>query len=270
MNMEDLLVAFNEDKGLDIATDFMMTLTLISVRIQAFLYLSPFFTRRAMLRVVRVGFILALTIILLPATYETVRNTPDFRQQFLALTIKELVIGLVLGLVMWMPVRGLELTGVLLDTQRGNTQAMSMEMVFGAQSTATAVFLLQLFTGYFFAVGGFRIIQTTLFRSAEIWPFTEAMPLFDPKNIFMMVDLAGVLIFSAVALAIPIAALMFLADIVIAIIAKGAPSLNALTFGMPVKSFIMSIMLFFYVEIAYPRIMIELERSLEMVRNLLP
>jgi type III secretion protein T len=270
MNMQDLLLAVEQGEGLDIATDFLMAITLISVRIQAFLYLSPFFSRRAMLRVVRVGFILAMTIILLPATFETVRNTPDFQQQFLALTFKELIVGLVLGFLMWMPVRGLEFTGVLLDTQRGNTQAMGTEVVFGGQSTPTAIFLLQLFTGYFFAVGGFQIIQTTLFRSAEIWPFTKAMPLFEPKNVVLMVDLAGVLIFSAVALAIPIAALMFLADIVIALIARNAPTLNALIFGMPVKSFIMCIMLFFYIEIAYPRIMIELERSLEMVRNFLP
>jgi type III secretion protein T len=269
MTPEELFLAVDQGEGLDIATDFVMTLTLISVRIQAFLYLSPFFSRRAMLRIVRMGFIIGMAIILFPATFETVRATQDLRQSFLALVAKEFIIGLVLGVVMWMPVRGLELTGTLLDTQRGSMQAQGLEVVFGGQSTPTAIFLLQLFTGYFFAVGGFQIVQMTLFKSAEIWPFTEALPPFDEGTVFLLVELAGVLFFSAIALAIPISALMLLADIVIAFIAKNAPTLNALTFGMPVKSFIMCIMLFFYLEIAYPRIMADLERALELVRNLL-
>jgi type III secretory pathway component EscT len=37
-------------------------------------------------------------------------------------------------------------------------------------------------------------------------------------------------------------------------LAKSAPTLNALTFGMPVKSAILLIMLLFYIEIAFPHV----------------
>lgn len=86
---------------------------------------------------------------------------------------------------------------------------------------------------------------------------------------FKMVELTGVLFFSAIVVAIPIAALMMLADIIIAFLARSAPTLNALTFGMPVKSFIMCIMLFFYLDIAYPRLIAQLEGALEQVQRIL-
>ena len=269
MTPEDLIRAVNQGEGLDLAQDVIMTLTLISVRMQAFLYLSPFFSKTAMARIVRAGFIVALSIILFPPTFITIRLDPDFRNFFFILVLKEILIGLVLGVMMWMPIRGLDLTGTLLDTQRGSTQAMGSDAVFGGQTTTTALFLLQIFSGYFFAVGGFRLIQNTLFRSAEIWPFTEALPLIEPVMIYKLVDLAGSMFFTAIALAIPISALMLLADIVISFLTKSAPTLNALTFGMPVKSFILSIMLFYYLDIAYPRIMIELDGALAVVQDLM-
>lgn len=254
--------------GLNIVIELLMAITLVSVRIQAFLYLSPFFNRMAMMRIVRLGFILALSIILVPQTYETIQDTPDFQKKFLALVIKEFVIGLVCGAVMWMPVRGLELTGVILDTQRGNMQALTQEPVLQAQTTPTAVFLLQMFSGYFFASGGFRLVETTLFKSAEIWAFTDPFPEWDEETLFLLVELTGILLFSAVAFALPIAGLMILADIVIAFIARSAPTLNALTFGMPVKSFILMIMLFFYMEIAYPKLIHELSNALQHIENI--
>ena len=269
MTPEDLIRAVNQGEGLDIAQDVIMTLVLISVRMQAFLYLSPFFGRSAMSRTVRAGFVLALSIVLFPTTFSTIRFDPDFREVFFGLVFKEILIGLILGVVMWMPVRGLDLTGTLLDTQRGSTQAMGSDVVFGGQTTTTAVFLLQVFSGYFFAVGGFRLIQNTLFRSADIWPFAEPLPLIDPNTVYKLVELAGAMFFTAIALAIPISALMLLADIVISFLARSAPTLNALTFGMPVKSFILSIMLFYYLDIAYPRIMTELDSALAVVRDLM-
>lgn len=269
MSPEAIFQAVNDGEGLDIATDFVMAMTLISVRMQAFLYLSPFFSKRAMLRTVRVGFILALSIILFPPTFETIQASPDFQQQFLGLVFKEFLIGLVLGVVMWMPIRGLDLTGTILDTQRGSMQAQGLDVVFGGQTTPTAIFLLQVFSGYFFAAGGFQIVEATLFRSAEIWPFTSVLPPFSEETVFRLVELAGILFFTAVALAIPISALMLLADLVIAFIARSAPTLNALTFGMPIKSFILCIMLYFYIDVAYPKLLGELEGALALVRDLL-
>jgi len=62
---------------------------------------------------------------------------------------------------------------------------------------------------------------------------------------------------------------MLLADIAIALIARSAPTLNALTFGMPVKSGILLIMLVFYIDIAYPTVMDSFSRALQLTEQVL-
>lgn len=256
-------------QGLESATDLVMTLTLIAARFQGFLYLSPFFNRMAMMRIVRLGFVLALTIILFPETFAAVQRTQNLQGLFLILVLKEFFLGMLLGMVVWMPVRGLELAGVILDTQRGSMQGQSPDAVLQGQTTASAVFLLQMFSGFFFSSGGFLVVLYTLFKSTEIWPITSPLPNIDERTIFLLLELAGTLLFIAVVFALPISGLMVLADVVISFIARSAPTLNALTFGMPVKSFILTVMLFFYMSTAYPMLMQELYQALSRLEDVL-
>ncbi|MEL6426668.1 MAG: flagellar biosynthetic protein FliR, partial [Pseudomonadota bacterium] len=68
----------------------------------------------------------------MPATFEAFQANPDLTDAFFGLIVKELVIGFLLGVLVWMPSRGVELTGVLLDTQRGGTTAQDYDVIFGA------------------------------------------------------------------------------------------------------------------------------------------
>ncbi len=254
---------------LDDATDFIMALTLVGARIQAFLYLSPFFNSKAMMRTVRLGFVLALSILLVPHVFEDIQADQSVADRFLPLIMKEFLLGMVLGMIVWMPIRGLELTGVILDTQRGSTQAQGLDVVFGAQTTPTSIFLLQIFSGFFFAIGGFRMVQIILFSAAESWPFTATLPPLSDGATYLFIEFAGVLFFSAFVFALPISGLMVLADIVIAFVARSAPTLNALTFGMPVKSALLVVMLFFYMDIAFPRLINSLGEALAVLEEVL-
>ncbi|WP_282096260.1 EscT/YscT/HrcT family type III secretion system export apparatus protein [Epibacterium ulvae] len=241
-------------QNIDDLTLLLMSVVLIIARIQAFLYLSPFFGKSAMTRTVRLGVILSLSFLLAPKVYIEFQTDPEKAQVFVALIFKEILLGLLLGVLMWLPVRSLELAGVLIDTQRGSTQAMGMDVIFGVQTMPTAQLLLQLFSGFFFAVGGTKIIATVLFSSAEIWPLAETLPDLQLGAAPIFINLAGVLIFSAVSFVLPISFFMVLTDIVIAYIARSAPTLSALTFGMPIKSAVASILLIFYLDIAFPRL----------------
>jgi len=246
-----------------VLTNVLVSITLIMSRLQAFFYLSPFFNKTSMPRIVRFGIIFSLVIILLPDTYLDISEDENIRKRFLYLVAKEVLIGLVMGLIIWSPIRGLELSGTILDTQRGSMQPIGTDAVFMAQATPTTVLLLQLFSGYFFASGGYGIVQTAIFDSASIWRFVDPAPPLNSQSLIEVLKLAGYLFFSALAFALPISALMLLSDFIIAFIAKTAPTLNALTFGMPVKTGILCFMLFFYIEVAYPKLMISFQYTLQ-------
>ena len=205
----------------------------------------------------------------MPATFEAFQANPDLTDAFFGLIVKELVIGFLLGVLVWMPSRGVELTGVLLDTQRGSTTAQDYDVIFGAQTPPSGILLVQIFSRYFFAAGGFLLMRLALFDSTVIWPPFEPLPPLAEEAMFAFIRLTGTLYLTAVALALPVSGFMVLADIVIAFVACSAPTLSTLTFGMPVKSAVMLIMLFFYVDIAYPMIFDTFTTSLDLLKSVL-
>ena len=95
-----------------------------------------------------------------------------------------------------------------------------------------------------------------------------ALPPLADQAAYAFIRLTGALLFTALVFALPISGFMVLADIAIAFVAKSAPTLNALTFGMPVKSAILMIMLFFYVDLAYPKLLDSFAGSLDMMESL--
>ncbi|MEM9147431.1 MAG: flagellar biosynthetic protein FliR [Pseudomonadota bacterium] len=248
----------------------LMSAVLVMVRMLAFTYISPFFGAKAMGRIVRVGFLLTLSFVLAPPVFTEFKSDPALADQFVLLVLKELLIGLVLGALVWMPIHGLEVAGVVLDTQRGSTMAQDFNVVFSSpQATPTAILISQIFSGFFFSIGGLLMIETVLFDSMAIWPPTEPLPPLDKDVAVLFGALAGSLLFTAIVFALPISGFMLLADIGIAFIARAAPSLNALTLGMPVKSAVLIFMLFFYMDIAFPRLIEGLGESMAVVRLVL-
>lgn len=219
-------------------------------------------------RTVQVGLMIALSILVVPDTFVTFRSNPVSASAIVPLLVKEMVLGLVLGMLVWLPVRGLELAGVLLDTQRGSTMAQDFDVIFNAQTTPTAILFAQLFSGFFFASGGFLMTQLIVFDSYAIWPANEMLPPIDDEVIYLFGRFAGVLIFTSVVFALPISGFMFLADLAIAFIARSAPTLNALTFGMPVKTGVLLIMLVLYIDTAYPAVMDSFAQALQMTERM--
>jgi type III secretion protein SpaR/YscT/HrcT len=245
----------------------ILSQVLVGARILAFLGISPFFSKRVMGRTVRVGFMIALSVILVPGVFGEFRAAPSTAVIIVPLVLKELVLGLVLGMLVWLPIRGLEFAGVLLDTQRGSTTAQDFDVIFNAQTTPTAILIAQLFSGFFFASGGFLMTQLIIFDSYQIWPASEMLPPLTEETYYLFGRFAGVLIFTSVVFALPISGFMFMADVAIAFVARSAPTLNALTFGMPVKSAIMLIMLNFYIDVAYPTVMLKFSEALKMTER---
>ncbi|WP_424978268.1 EscT/YscT/HrcT family type III secretion system export apparatus protein [Leisingera sp. S232] len=250
--------------------DFAISGTLlVMARFTGYFAVSPFFSKRAMGRSVRLGFILAAAFICAPPVVMELHSTPELGRNLHTLVIKEFILGFLLGVLTWLPVRGLEFAGVVLDTQRGSTQAQDYDVIFAAQTTPTAILLAQTFSAYFFTSGGLLMVLTMLFESTRIWPPAAPFPEISANSSALLIQFAGILFVTALAVAMPISGFMIIADIVIAFLARSAQSLNALTFGMPVKSGIMLILLFFYLEIVYPKIMMTFGETLAMMSKVL-
>lgn len=248
----------------------LMSILLVTIRMLAFTYVSPFLNTRTIGRTVRIGLLLALSIALVPSAFAELKTDATITDNFVALVVKEVIVGLVLGALVWIPIHGLEFAGVLLDTQRGSSMAQDFNVVFTSpQATPTAILISQIFSGFFFSVGGLLMVVTLIYDSMVIWPPTEPLPPLQDNIAVLFGELAGSLLFTAIIFALPISSFMLLADIGVAFAARTAPSLNALTLGMPVKSAILVFMLVAYLDIAFPRLIEGLAGSIDHVRMVL-
>ena len=248
----------------------LMALTLCASRVLTFIITSPFFNSKSLTKIVRTGIVMSMAIVLTPPVFIELQTTPEIQERFFPLVVKELLLGVILGGLVWMPIRGLEFAGVLLDTQRGSTMAQDYNAMSGSpQVTPTGILLSQIFSGFFFASGGMLIVIGIVFQSTLIWLPYESLPDLNTEVAYLYGIFAGKLILSAVIFALPISGFMLLADIGISFIAKGAPTMNAMTFAMPVKSGILLIMLFSYVAIAFPQIVESFTNSLDFLASLL-
>ncbi|TPW28843.1 EscT/YscT/HrcT family type III secretion system export apparatus protein [Martelella alba] len=247
------------------STTIIYCLVLVICRFYAFFALSPFFSKYAMTGFVRMGVIVCVSLLVVPSAYAEAMTMDSSLTIKFAFALKELALGFLLSILTWLPVRGLEMAGVILDTQRGATQSQSFDPIFSEQTTPTSIFLAQVFSGYFFAYGGFLMVLMTVYKSFELWPVLQPFPTIEIDHVLLYLQMAGHVFFSAVVLIAPIAGFMLIADIAIAFLARSAQSLNALTLGMPVKSAILFIVLMFYCGILFPRTMETFSQALDMM-----
>ncbi|WP_299640973.1 type III secretion system export apparatus subunit SctT [uncultured Tateyamaria sp.] len=230
----------------------LIGLALSSARIAGIVYASPFLSRKSSTGIVRSAFVVALAITVTPSA------TPDIasmegQHDLVFLLLKEIIIGLLLGFAIWLPVRSIEIAGVLLDTQRGSTMAQDFNVVSGSsQATPTAILLEQIFSGWFFTMGGLLVFIDFVFTSYQIWPILEKAPYFDQTFAPVFLDLTGSLLLTSIIFIMPISGFLLIIDIAVAYLAKVAPTINALTFGMPAKSLVVVISLMVYIAILMP------------------
>ena len=244
----------------------MEVLALSGVRVAAFFAISPF-TGRGLPASVRGGLVVAIALLLAPVTAAGLKASGPAGPLLFA---KEALLGLVLGLLAWTPVRSLELAGVLLDTQRGATTAEDFNPLYDAQTTPASQFLMQAFSGFFFASGGLLVALGLVLSSLQAWPVAAAAPQLTREGAAIYAATAGQLFLFGLVYAAPILGFMLLADLAIGFIAKQAPQIEALTFGMPVKSLIMLFTMLFSLDLLYPMILAAIGDGETLLRRVLP
>lgn len=256
--------------GVDIESTYpvLAAFVLLLARFSGFFATSPFFSM-GMPKSVRLCVIGIPSLICTPAAAAALPSMDMLATRCVALAFKELVLGYLIGVLTWLPVRGLEFGGTILDTQTGSTQAQDFDMVSGEQVTPIALLLSQIFLACFFASGGFLIVMTMLCDSIRLWSPAELLPGLSSASVPLLIRFASAALVSAVAFILPSSGFIFLADILVVFLVRTAPSLNFLSFSAPIKSIIALGVLGLYVEIAYPAMISALSQGITLMSKVL-
>jgi flagellar biosynthetic protein FliR len=220
---------------------------LAAVRMTAFIVIAPPFSYKAFPGRVKAMLGVGLGLAVAP------RVTPGYESlatgQFVVALVLEVVVGAVLGFLVFLAFAAVQAAGSLIDLFGGFTLAQAFDpqsMVNGAQFTRlfqmTALALM-------FASGGYQLLIGGLTRSFDAFPLGLGMDLSRPVE--MMAHGVSQMFLAALQIAGPLAVVLFLADVGLGLLSRVAPALNAYAMGFPLK-ILMTVMLAGGVFLALP------------------
>jgi len=214
---------------------FILALTLAMARIFPCLLLSPVFSFNAIKGGLRSGIVLALA--LFPAPMIQQQLAADDPSLFLlaALALKEVIIGVVIGLLMAMPFWLFESVGALFDNQRGALMGGQLNPQLGPDATPLG-FLMQQSIILLLVVGlGLSTITQIIWDSYQLWPPMQWLPLPNEAGFKVYLAILGGIFTHIVLYAGPLVALLLLVDFSVGILSIYSPQLQATVLAMPAK-----------------------------------
>ena len=225
--------------------ELLAAVALGTARTTGLLVITPFLGRGILTGIARTGVTLAVSLPVLPLVFlgRPAEVAAGGLPLLLALLVKELFVGMLLGLPVAALSWGLEAAGGMIDNQRGATMASSMNPATGNQASPLGIMLGQVYVTWLFVTGGFLAILDALYRSHQLWPAWSFFPVLAPDFAAQMLGLLDAIMRAALVLAGPALIAMFLSEFGLALVSRFAPNLQVFFMAMPIKSAVGVLML---------------------------
>lgn len=206
---------------------------LLFVRVTTLLLVAPLFGNRVIPVKIRILVGLALSVALLPVVPPL--STPDEADTLgLALLVaREVLLGLLLGLVASIGFFGVLFAGQIVGIQMGFGIVNVIDPQSDTQVAVTAEFQNLLFLLVFLTLDGHHLVIDTLAKSLGRIPLGAFTLSADAIEIAAR-ETAGVFS-TALRVGGPIVAFLFVTSVALGIIARTAPQLNVFNLGFPVQ-----------------------------------
>jgi flagellar biosynthesis protein FliR len=228
-----------ESLGLGADVDaFLLVFGLAFARIAMAISLSPFLGGRAASNTVKIGLAMMLTLLLMPALKVGAPEGAISPLLFVALLLKESIIGLTIGVLSQLIFFAVQMAGAIVDTGRGMDQPGLTTPQLQSNASVLAQLKFQIALVLFLAVNGHLIYIRSLALSFEQIPL-RAFAHFGAVSIAeRTAALSGQVFVVALQLAAPMMVALFLVDVCFAALAKMAPRMNVHVESQPVKAFV--------------------------------
>jgi flagellar biosynthetic protein FliR len=234
---------FLSSVGIDIDLTFsILAGGLILTRFLVALTLTPYLGGRVVPANIKTAAALALTFFVYPLVVPGLDRSqiPHGAGLLGALFLKEMMYGLLLGIVNQMVFYGIQSAGSMIDNQRYVANARIFNPALGAQTSIFGVYLYQLTVALFLSIGGHRYFLRALVDSFQTVPLLS-YPKFAPgitPMIDLIIKLSADTLIITLQLSAPVLIAIFVADLILGITNRIAPMINVFEMGFNIKGFV--------------------------------
>ena len=215
-------------------------------RMLAMMIVFPVFDRLGVTGLIRNSIALVLSIPFIPMIVAHLGSEKLSLGLMVALLMKEVIVGLVVGVVLAVPLYAAEVAGDVLDLQRGSSSASLSDPLGSIQANITGTLLALVIIALYFASGCFDLTLRAVYDSYGIWPVRRFLPLLSREAGGLLLSLLDTIVSTGLMLVGPIVVCLLLVDLLFALIARAAPSLQPFYLSMTVKNLVFSLVLVLY------------------------
>lgn len=210
----------------------VVTLVLASTRFVAFFVVAPPFATSAIPVRVRVALSFALGLLAVGRL-----DAPDPAMLELAPLIMavgyQVLVGAALGFVVMLVFAAVQSAGALVDYSAAFSSAVLYDPLAGSGQSPMARLYQLLATTLLFTSGGHLLFVAGIMRSFEAAPLS-GLSLGELGE--LLTSRLGGMVVAAIQIALPLLVALFMAELVLGLMARAAPQLNLLVIGFGVKS----------------------------------
>ena len=229
--MFDLILS--QTKILDQIQDIWISGLLIFSRTLAFASTAPVIGHKGVPALVKISFSILLTLILMPLVSAPEEYPRGFK--FIYLIVINVFIGMLIGWVSNLVLEIGKITGEMLDMQMGLNAATIFDIGNQSQSTIIGRFFDFLTLAIFVTIGGTEKVIEGFYKSYQTFPLVSYQLTYNVNKLIKATsDIIGI----GFMIAAPIIILLLAVDLVLGLMSRAAPQINAFQISFSIKPYI--------------------------------
>ncbi|MBA3721041.1 MAG: flagellar biosynthetic protein FliR [Parachlamydiaceae bacterium] len=228
---------------------FMALMFLFMGRMLPIIALAPFFGAKVLPHPVKVTFAISLFAIFLPQLTTVTTSPLTFDLTLMIYFFKELFVGLLMGFMVSIPFIIVQNAGILIDHQRGGASLMVNDPTIQNQSSPLGTLFNLVLIYLFFRIDGPFMVIDTISQSYDVLPPDKLLNVnffnVDTKMASDIIAIMGKVMILSTQLAAPALIMILMTDFFLGIANRLAPQVQITFLGMPLKSLLALMIVFF-------------------------
>ncbi|OLO40907.1 flagellar biosynthetic protein FliR [Alkalihalophilus pseudofirmus] len=213
--------------------NFLPAFLLIFIRVLAFFSVMPIFSYRTIPNTFKVGLAVYLAWIMF-FTLDAPELPMD--ETYFLLIIKEVMVGLLVGLVAMILLYAIQVAGAFIDIKMGFMIANVVDPGTGAQSPLIGGYLYTFALLLLLVSDAHHLLIDGVFYSYQFIPLEQPFLPLGNENVIEFIFLTfNKMFIIAFQMAFPIVGSLFLVDVALGMISRAVPQMNVFVVGMPLK-----------------------------------
>ncbi|MDR1066941.1 MAG: flagellar biosynthetic protein FliR [Clostridiales bacterium] len=219
--------------ALDSLSEDIDVFLIIFARVSGFIVTLPPLSGASIPNMSKIMISIAVSVLLFESG---VAGTISYEEKMYAiLIVREAVLGLATGFVVYMAFSVFALAGQLIDFQIGLSLASLLDPLTQIQMPITGNLLYLIMCVALIRTGGLHALIAAMASSFSKIPAGEGVAALGEEAVLGAIGLLGEVIASGLRIAMPIVAAMLIIDVVLGILVRTVPQMNVFVVGMPLK-----------------------------------